>query len=173
MYNVFMELKVKQTLKEKWGVEYGTIFAPSESDKRYLLSEANGKEIVCKRVNEIQMVSVNGKQEKVEVQKWRNDKELLDYFLNSDIKVICYPYIPMEKMVYWYGYMDIQGNFNVAKDIWLDRSCDYERYKLKNCFRTEEFAREHAKEIVENIRLDFIDDYNSNYLFKKEDGIRA
>lgn len=152
-----MKLKIKNTLKEKWNIEFGTIFSPKNSDKRYLFTNVNGQEQICKRVTEVQSMKMpNGKKQKVEVQKWRFDKELTQKFLDSNDEIIFYPYTPIDKQVYYYGYEDLEGNFNVASDLWLGRNVDFSRYKLGNCFRTQEMAEQKAKKICDEIKEGFI-----------------
>ena len=75
--------------------------------------------------------------------------ELVDALLNGCIKAVPKPWKPEKGEKYFY-YAKAFGQ--TVYKIWIDENYDLLLWKVGNCFKTEEEAKDKGKEIMEQIK---------------------
>ena len=78
--------------------------------------------------------------------------ELVDALLNGCIKAVPKPWKPEKGEKYFY-YAKEFGQ--TVYKIWIDENYDLLLWKVGNCFKTEEEAKDKGKEIMEQIKKEY------------------
>ena len=78
--------------------------------------------------------------------------ELVDALLNGCIKAVPKPWKPEKGEKYFY-YAKAFGQ--TVYKIWIDENYDLLLWKVGNCFKTEEEAKDKGKEIMEHIQKEY------------------
>ena len=78
--------------------------------------------------------------------------ELVDALLNGCIKAVPKPWKPEKGEKYFY-YAKAFGQ--TVYKIWIDENYDLLLWKVGNCFKTEEEAKDKGKEIMEQIKKEY------------------
>ena len=78
--------------------------------------------------------------------------ELVDALLNGCIKAVPKPWKPEKGEKYFY-YAKAFGQ--TVYKIWIDENYDLLLWKVGNCFKTEEEAKDKGKEIMEQIQKEY------------------
>lgn len=78
--------------------------------------------------------------------------ELVDALLNGCIKAVPKPWKPEKGEKYFY-YAKALGQ--TVYKIWIDENYDLLLWKVGNCFKTDEEAKDKGKEIMEQIKKEY------------------
>ena len=78
--------------------------------------------------------------------------ELVDALLNGCIKAVPKPWKPEKGEKYFY-YAKAFGQ--TVYKIWIDENYDLLLWKVGNCFKTDEEAKDKGKEIIEQIKKEY------------------
>ena len=71
---------------------------------------------------------------------------------SDNVKIIKKPWKPKNGEKYWYVWFDESCDGCVGASHWERNSADFTRYVVKNCFKTQKEAVEHADEVLKTLR---------------------
>ena len=71
---------------------------------------------------------------------------------SDNVKIIKKPWKPEDGEKYWYVWFDESCDCCVGASHWERNSADFTRYVVKNCFKTQKEAVEHADEVLKTLR---------------------
>lgn len=71
---------------------------------------------------------------------------------SDNVKIIKKPWKPKNGEEYWYVWFGESCDCCVGASHWERNSADFTRYVVKNCFKTEKEAVEHADEVLKTLR---------------------
>lgn len=74
--------------------------------------------------------------------------------LDGDVKAFPKPWKPEKGETYWY-YSNSTYFYGINSCVWTDGVSDLLLWKVGNCFKTEEEAKDKGKEIIEQIQKEY------------------
>lgn len=81
-----------------------------------------------------------------------NSSAVMQELMFSDkMRIIKKPWKPKNGEEYWYVWFDESCDCCVGASHWERNSADFTRYVVKNCFKTQKEAVEHADEVLKTL----------------------
>ena len=80
------------------------------------------------------------------------ERTLFMLLFSDNVKIVKKPWKPEDGEKYWYVWFDESCDCCVGASHWERNSADFTRYVVKNCFKTQKEAVEHADEVLKTLR---------------------
>lgn len=135
-----------ENIMEEIGIDYDVPFTMEIKDGNKLET----KNLILRSIGyggtDIDVIDANTNKRILDVE------HIIFMLLFSDnVKIIKKPWKPKDGEKYWYVWFNESCDCCVGASHWERNSTDFTRYVVKNCFKTQKEAVEHANEVLKTL----------------------